>query len=294
MLIKNNDFQLSSGPIMRAARKFKKLSQSEVAKAIHCSQSALSKMEHNKLIPSAYQWFQFSRFTDIPPESLELGIINRRKKVIIDDQSVSRGYKIPNKYSHYRSEKVQEAYPFFRYIELTMGEEKKIQMIKSFGLDEDFFKDFDNLINFQFFIDLFESFIAENVFSDEQIKNIVEMGQDDLYWHYSKMKPGNNLTDMVLEYSKFYMFLQCDFVLKLDQDNDKILLSYFPEYHLKLMTSSQSTRVRSFLNRYRLETLKSLLSRTHHFTSSFDHGPTLLSEVSTTIWGARFQWTKKS
>ena len=49
--------QYSLGTLMKAARKFKKFNQAEVADAIGCSQSALSKMEHDLLVPSAPQWF---------------------------------------------------------------------------------------------------------------------------------------------------------------------------------------------------------------------------------------------
>ena len=58
-----NEQPMTLGPLMKAARKFKKFNQSDVAQAIGCSQSALSKMEHNLLVPSAPQWFLFSRFT---------------------------------------------------------------------------------------------------------------------------------------------------------------------------------------------------------------------------------------
>jgi transcriptional regulator with XRE-family HTH domain len=72
-----NEHEVSIGPLMKAARKFRKFNQSDVADAIGCSQSALSKMEHNLLVPSAPQWFLFARFTAIPPETLETGFIDR-------------------------------------------------------------------------------------------------------------------------------------------------------------------------------------------------------------------------
>ena len=80
----------SLGPIMKAARKFKKFNQADVAHAIGCSQSALSKMEHSLLTPSAPQWFLFARFTAIPPETIETGIIDRHSKVSLNDFCVLR------------------------------------------------------------------------------------------------------------------------------------------------------------------------------------------------------------
>ena len=101
-----NEASYTMGPIMKAARKFKKFNQADVAQAIGCSQSALSKMEHNLLVPSAPQWFLFSRFTSIPPESLETGFIDRHSKVKFNNDQVSLGFKIPKRYRHFRAGKI--------------------------------------------------------------------------------------------------------------------------------------------------------------------------------------------
>lgn len=107
-----NEQSFSIGPLMKAARKFKKFNQSDVANAIGCSQSALSKMEHNLLIPNAPQWFLFSRFTSIPPETIETGVIDRHTKVRLNNDSVSLGYKLPKRYRLNRAEKVREVFLF--------------------------------------------------------------------------------------------------------------------------------------------------------------------------------------
>jgi transcriptional regulator with XRE-family HTH domain len=59
--------------IMHQARKEKGLTQQQVAQAMTISQSALSKMENGKLIPSAIEWFDFCRATGIAADSLGSG-----------------------------------------------------------------------------------------------------------------------------------------------------------------------------------------------------------------------------
>ena len=164
----------SIGPLMKAARKFKKFNQADVAQAIGCSQSALSKMEHNLLVPSAPQWFLFARFTSIPPETLETGIIDRHSKVKFNNDQVSLGFKIPKKYRHQRSEKVREIYPFLQYLEKKMTPPLNKEFMLSTGLEAEFFLDFDNLISFQLFIDTIQYFFSIGKNSPEEIKGIVD------------------------------------------------------------------------------------------------------------------------
>lgn len=63
---------------MRIARKNNKLSQKTVSYRLGISQSALSKMENGKLIPSAVLWFEFCRLTEISPDSLRTGEVEHR------------------------------------------------------------------------------------------------------------------------------------------------------------------------------------------------------------------------
>ena len=294
----NGHLYLSIGPLMRAARKFKKLNQAEVAQAIGCSQSALSKMEHNLLVPSAPQWFLFSRLTEIPPECIETGIIDRHLKVIVGNQSISLGHRIPKKYSLFKSEKVLEVYPFLNFLNKEFGGATRMSLLKSLGFEEEFFIDFDNLINFQFFIDLFQYFLDKKLTSAEDLKRIVSLGQDEVFRTHYPIDPRSPPKKIIDDFIKQSMSSQGDFVLKMDEDNGRILLSYYPEYHLKKMKSlnssknssknsnKNSTRIASFLNRYRLETLRALFK-----SGPFDPEKDIshLPEVSTSIWGARFE-----
>ena len=251
------------GPVMKAARKFKKFNQADVAQAIGCSQSALSKMEHNLLIPSAPQWFLFSRFTTIPPESLESGIIDRHTSIKFNSDEVSLGFKIPKRYRTQRAEKIREIYPFLRYLEKEKGEELKKNFIQETGLEPEFFLDFDNLINFQLLADAVQ-FLARHGLTDEShIRSLAFTGQDDNYWnHYGvEWKKLGTPRDVLVAFVKEQIFFQTDFQLRVEEGlQGGLTVSYQPEFHLKGF-KEQSPELVRFLNLYRKFTLENLIQR---------------------------------
>jgi transcriptional regulator with XRE-family HTH domain len=282
-----NEHEVSIGPLMKAARKFRKFNQSDVAHAIGCSQSALSKMEHNLLVPSAPQWFLFARFTAIPPETLETGFIDRHSKVKFNSDQVSLGFKIPKRYRSFRSQKVREIYPFLQYLEKKMSPPLHTEYMNTLSLDPEFFIDFDNLINFQLILDTIDYFIKLGKNTHEDIREIVQLGQDEVYWdHYGiEWKKLLDITSVLKEFAKEQVFFQTDFQLKVEVTLDKTTISYFPEYHLKQLSLNIKRETIDFLNSYREATLENLIRMTLGKNVRFE----LMPQVSTSLFGARFQ-----
>ncbi len=283
----NNQSHFSIGPLMKAARKFRKLNQADVAEAIGCSQSALSKMEHNLLVPSAPQWFLFARFTSIAPESLETGVIDRHSKVKFNNDQVSLGFKIPKKYRLYRAEKVREIYPFLQYLEKNLKPPLHREFTLSTGLDAEFFLDFDNLISFQLFLDVADYFLKLGLGSPEEIKGIVRLGQNEIYWdHFNIEWSKLGSAQAVLEaFAREQVFFQSDFQIKVENLTGKVTVSYYPEYHLKQMATNAPPELISFLNRYRVATLENLVAK---FVGQTIHAD-LISEVAASPLAARFE-----
>lgn len=281
-----NEHEVSIGPLMKAARKFRKFNQSDVADAIGCSQSALSKMEHNLLVPSAPQWFLFARFTAIPPETLETGFIDRHSKVKFNSDQVSLGFKIPKRYRAFRSEKVRELYPFLQYLEKKMTPPLHLEYMNSLSLDPEFFIDFDNLINFQLILDTIDYFIKLGKNTHEDIQDIVRFGQNDVYWdHFGvEWKTLADVNAVLKEFAHQQVFFQTDFQLKVETISDKTTISYFPEYHLKQLSSGIKRETIDFLNSYREATLENLIQRVLGKSIRFELQP----QVSTSLFGARF------
>lgn len=255
--------ELDISPLMKAARKFKKFNQSDVANAIGCSQSALSKMEHNLLIPNAPQWFLFSRFTSIPPETIETGIIDRHAPVRLNDESVSLGFKLPKRYRLNRGEKVRMIYPFLTYLEKIDPDAYKT-FTTSLGIDPEFFLDFDNIVSFQLNVDLINLFIRMGKTSVEDIYSLAKLGQDENYWDkfgetWKKLPGVKELLECFAQNQKFF---QADFRVEVHSSPNSIVVGFFPESHLYHFLKDVKEDTKNFLAIYRQQSLIHLIKRT--------------------------------
>jgi transcriptional regulator with XRE-family HTH domain len=262
---------------MKAARKFKKFNQSDVAQAIGCSQSALSKMEHNLLIPNAPQWFLFSRFTSIPPETIETGVINRHSRVKLNNDNVSIGFKLPKRYRSNRSQKVREIYPMFSYLEKVIDGEEFIQFKEKLGIDLEFFVDFDNLVNFQLIVDLVNHYIRLEMTSPKNIQDLVNFGQDDLYWDdfIDKWKGLDGPQTVLAQFAQEQPFFQVDFKIQLEIGQNNFFLSYLPEAHVFHFLKDLKPETIEWLSLYRKLSLESLIEKTLGKKIEVRHVPSL-------------------
>lgn len=248
---------------MKAARKFKKFNQSDVANAIGCSQSALSKMEHNLLIPNAPQWFLFSRFTSIPPETIETGIIDRHAPVKLNDDSVSLGFKLPKRYRLNRAEKVRMIYPFVTYLEKIEPEIHKTFMA-SLGIDPEFFLDFDNIVSFQLNVDFANLYVRMKKDSLEDIRSLTRLGQDENFWDKfgDEWKNLHRVKEVLQAFAKAQAYFQADFRIEVEERQHAISVSFMPESHLYHFLKDVTDETKLFLIRYRQMTLENVLRRT--------------------------------
>jgi DNA-binding XRE family transcriptional regulator len=64
---------IKSAKIFKAIRVERGWTQAELASKLGISQSALSKLEAGKLVPSSLLWFSFCAMAGIQPESLKSG-----------------------------------------------------------------------------------------------------------------------------------------------------------------------------------------------------------------------------
>lgn len=259
----------SLGTLMKAARKFKKLNQAEVAQAIGCSQSALSKMEHDLLVPSAPQWFLFARFTDIPPEALEAGIIDRNLPLQFANIDI-HGFKIPRRYKQSRVAKLRVIYPLVKYLEVTNVDLYK-KYLAHVEIDPEFFIDFDNLINFQLYVDTLAFFVENNLDSPEVIREITLMGQDHRFFNHLGLKKADSVKEVFSAFIDKMTYFHADYRLSLEEINEKLLMTYRPEYHLQKI--KLSPEVQSFLNTFRQYSFERLVQLMTGKTISIQTNP---------------------
>jgi transcriptional regulator with XRE-family HTH domain len=208
---------------MRAARKASSLTQVEVAKELQISQSALSKLEHGILVPSAIEWFDFCRITGIPADSLVTGTIERLKPITLSSSDREGGFKLPKKYALNRGSKMRSMVPFISFFKEKLGDSHFDSFCKHQMLDADYCLDLDNTISLQFGLDLWETLIQKGALSRNQVSRIARASRNPLIHGslgngYLKENERSQLLASLLEHAHFY---ECNFDYRIEDRRKK-------------------------------------------------------------------------
>jgi transcriptional regulator with XRE-family HTH domain len=158
--------------LMRVARKRSSLTQTAVADGLGISQSALSKMESARLIPSAPQWFTFCEITKISPDCMTLGYIERNKPATLGRGEVEGGFRLPKQFAEFRGSKIRAVMPFVIVFREAFGEEKFNQYLESLKLDPDFFMDLDNQISLNFVLETMRTLVSRGDFKSKDFSKM--------------------------------------------------------------------------------------------------------------------------
>ena len=250
------------GRLMKAARRYKKENQESVSKAIGCSQSALSKLEHGTLVPSAPQWFDFCRYLEIPVVSLESSVIDRH--LPLSSLDVPSIVKWPKRYRMFRGLKSRELYPFVSYLRQSQGDEAVEKMFDSLGVDIDLAVDFDHQINHLLVFDVIYYFIKNNICNLQNIKILGSryaspIFHGELMKEYQKTKSLSALMEAFIREQKFY---QMDFKFELVSSSERAcVLSLKAEKHFDYFLKEVSADVMDFYRYY-------MKSKMEHFLSA--------------------------
>lgn len=249
------------GRIMKAARRFKKENQESVSKAIGCSQSALSKLEHGTLVPSAPQWFDFCRYLEIPVQSLESGVIDRHWPV--ESSELPSVLKWSKRYRQFRGLKSRELYPFVSYLRQTRGDEGVEKMFDELGIDIDLGVDFDHQINHLLIFDVIHYFIKNDISNLQSVKTLGEryaspIIHGDLFKEYGKQK---NLKDLLSAFVREQRFYQLDFKLEVENASDRsAMLLVKSEKYFDSFVKEANPDVLEFYRYYFKSKIESFLS----------------------------------
>ncbi len=226
----NNIFGVPSslGGVIHAARKYKGLTQIEIAEALNISQSALSKMESGLLTPSAPQWFFFCSLVDINPESLVQSYIDRGIEAHVSQDYITNGFKIPKKYSQNKGSKIKSILPLLLYFHSVYGTNGIRNFLKSIKIHPDFFYDLDNQLNLNFSYDLVRHLFEKGKIKKENVGNIAffvsnPIVHENLVKVYKKELSSINLLSIFVKNYKQY---QCNFKHEiLDRNDNQIDIS---------------------------------------------------------------------
>ena len=193
-----------------------------------------------------------------------MGIIDRHSKVILNDASVSLGYKLPKRYRLNRAQKVREIYPILSYLEKKIDAEAYPELMKSIGVDPEFFLDFDNIISYQFVIDLMNLFSRLEHDSMKEIQDMVVFGQDHLYWDgfIDEWKKFKSVKDLLKAFGHEQPHFQADFTIQIQEMDHHLRIAFIPENHLYHFLKDVRPETQAFVSSYRKLSLENLIKLT--------------------------------
>ena len=234
---------------MRAARKKNGITQMNVARKIGVSQSALSKMESGYLIPSAPQWFDFCGITQIAPESLTTGFIERTQ-----GESSDTAFRLPKSYREHRGSKARAVQPFLRFAREALGEEKADELIESLQVDPDYFTDLDHQISMTFSLDLVRKLISAGSLKVDALDRLVGPVSEPAF-HGSL---GRKYLAEASWIERFKLLLgnaplyESNFKYRVEEQNEKgLAFSIAPEAHLASIKYKDDALLGDFLCKFK-------------------------------------------
>jgi transcriptional regulator with XRE-family HTH domain len=237
---------------MRAARKRVGFSQTTVANQLGISQSALSKIESARLVPSAPQWFAFCELAGVSPDSLTTGYLDSLRPAVLLQQP-EEGFKLPRAYSTDRGSKVRAMMPFILYAKEAMGEEKFERYLESVKVDPDFFVDMDNQINLNFCLDLSKVLMDQGHLRADELGRLTQAATQGrvhgrLGTSYLDRPSMSQLLNLAFLNARQY---ECNFSYQLEEQSPAgLTVSIRPEKHLGAF-KYKAEHLGDFLCRYK-------------------------------------------
>ena len=146
---------LRVGPVIRAARKLRGLSQSEVARELQVSQTTVSSIESGEVAISGSNWLRLSRLLRVLPDHTFFeGIVDSANINGLDDP-LETGFKLPKRYANNAFSTVRAAQPFFRFFECCCGRAALDEFLKErMNVDPDIRYIYNLRLSIRFNLDL--------------------------------------------------------------------------------------------------------------------------------------------
>ena len=136
--------------------------------------------------------------------------------------------------------------------------------MRSIGVDPEFFLDFDNIMSYQFVIDLMNLFSRLGHDSQQNIQDMVVFGQDHLYWDgfIDEWKKFKSVKDLLKAYGHEQPHFQADFTIQIQEMDHHLRIAFVPESHLYHFLKDVGPETQAFVSSYRKLSLENLIKLT--------------------------------
>ncbi|HXH31380.1 MAG TPA: helix-turn-helix transcriptional regulator [Bacteriovoracaceae bacterium] len=192
--------------LWKAGRLLGGKTQVELSRALHISQSSISKYETLGLEPSATDWYNFCQFVGIDAhKTLQLGYIDGKKKFkhrLFGDSN----FRLPLRYKRDFSLKIRELIPFKECLVAELGLATWLEFLTESEVDKEMFLVYDYQVSLDLLNDLI-SWCDERDFSIlERVQKYSGMFSSHgiLHEEYARKKKPSELLMAMLEDQVYY------------------------------------------------------------------------------------------
>jgi DNA-binding XRE family transcriptional regulator/predicted hydrocarbon binding protein len=231
---------------MRAVRKHAGLTQTDIARKLETSQSAISKIEAGSLAPPLLIWMSFCKLMGIDAvETLETGFVDFMRPANAENVSVSleenqgkiENFRIPARYLNDRGTSVRWLLPLLKFYSSRHGTDKLRKFLKStMRIDPDFLVILDHSVNIQFVLDLSKHLVDSGDLTREDIATIAQFASNPDYQGFlhpilsRAVNAREKLTQLISNIERYETnFLYCIE----SNENNELRVSIKPREHLK-------------------------------------------------------------
>lgn len=213
-----------SSRVVRAVRKYNRMTQADLASIIGITQGAMSKIEAEILELSAIQWLTICQKFKIPADTIFTGQIEYLKNPSVKfSHGFNRvgSYKIPSRYTSAMGQTARSALALLNYFERKTSKESVQTFLKDLNFDPDYFAILSNPLNLVFLQDLYQHLkslgligpmtmheLFESPYFEKSFKLILE----EVGSHTGKraLKNFTNLLNTYYEFDVAYEFISSD------------------------------------------------------------------------------------
>ncbi len=237
------------GQLLRAARKTSGLSQIEVVSELRITQGYLSKIERGLLDPSAILVIDFAQLLNIDLNSFRKGYIDRGTSIKLMDLKKIGGFKIPSKYGKSASVRIPFANGLLALFCEKYGKKKLHDYLNSCKIDPDYFLVFDNQINYNFILDLLDTFLTDHTLMTHNYSSAYRHFRRPEFHgaladSYSKqLTPTELLVSFIQNQDKYAL----DFTYSLqDRKNGELEIKVTTQSHIKSFLKKRGQNIRNY------------------------------------------------
>ncbi len=172
MILSIDPIDLNIAAIIRATRKQFGYSQIELAKKLNLTQSTYSRAENCKSLFNVFQWDDFCGLFELHHHSYKFGYIDQMS--FKNKSTTPNHFVLPKRYVG-NDITAQEVLPTLQFFAQKLGRETLVDMLKSYGIDPDFFTYRFNRLSVQLQIDVTKYLIQTNTLNKDSMPELAQI-----------------------------------------------------------------------------------------------------------------------